>query len=147
MSRIKFTVEDSKVSEILKVLLDSEIDIKDWEVNGDESKDIIHIHHPYYKEEKDNPLTNPNWDPWSKKPIGVDPFYVKIGDEGFDYTGSTGGADKVYHYKSTTDDKTHTYKPTITTTDSSIKKDSSASKSSTTVSMKSELDFPYFKES
>ena len=29
MSRIKFTVEDSKVSEVLKVLLDSRIDIKD----------------------------------------------------------------------------------------------------------------------
>ena len=53
---------------------------------------------------------------------------------------------KVYHYKSTTDNKTHTYKPTITTTDSSIKKDSSACESSTTVSMKSELDFPYYKE-
>ena len=110
MSRIKFTVEDSKVSEVLKVLLDSGIDIKDWEVNGDESKNIIHIHHPYYKEEKDD-----NWYSWSKKPIGVDPFYVKIGDEGFDYTGSTGMSDKVYQYHSTTDNKTHIYKPTITT--------------------------------
>lgn len=143
MSRIKFTVEDSRVSEVLKLLLDSGIDIKDWEVNDPESKDTIYTRYPYpyyYKEEKDTP-----WEPW--RYIGRDPFYVKIGDEGFDYTGSTGGADKVYHYKSTTDDKTHTYKPTITTTDSSIKKDSSASKSSTTVSMKSELDFPYFKES
>lgn len=143
MSRIRFTVEDSRVSEVLKLLLDSGIDIKDWEVNDPESKDTIYTRYPYpyyYKEEKDTP-----WEPW--RYIGRDPFYVKIGDEGFDYTGSTGGADKVYHYKSTTDDKTHTYKPTITTTDSSIKKDSSASKSSTTVSMKSELDFPYFKES
>ena len=139
MSRIKFTVEDSKVSEVLKVLLNSGIDIKDWEVNGEEPKDIIHIHHPYYKEEKDT-----NWDPW--KYIGKDPFYVKIGDEGFDYTGSTAMSDKVYQHQSTTDNKTHTCKPTITTTDSSIKKDSSASKSSTTVSMKSELDFPYYKE-
>ena len=143
MSRIRFTVEDSRVSEVLKLLLDSGIDIKDWEVNDPESKDTIYTRYPYpyyyYKEEKDTP-----WEPW--RYIGRDPFYVKIGDEGFDYTGSTGGADKVYHYKSTTDDKTHTYKPTITTTDSSIKKDSSASKSSTTVSMKSELDFPYYKE-
>ena len=92
-----------------------------------------------YKEEKDT-----NWDPW--KYIGKDPFYVKIGDEGFDYTGSTAMSDKVYQHQSTTDNKTHTCKPTITTTDSSIKKDSSASKSSTTVSMKSELDFPYYKE-
>ena len=141
MSRIKFTVEDSKVSEVLKVLLDSGIDIKDWEVNGDESKDIIHIHHPYYKEEKDD-----NWYSWCKKPIGVEPFYVKARDGGFDYTGSTAMSDKVYQHQSTTDNKTHTCKPTITTTDSSIKKDSSASKSSTTVSMKSELDFPYYKE-
>lgn len=50
MSRIKFTVEDSKVSEVLKVLLDSKIDITDWEVNGYESKDTIHIHHPHYNE-------------------------------------------------------------------------------------------------
>ena len=141
MSRIKFTVEDSKVSEVLKVLLNSGIDIKDWEVNDHESKDTTYIPYPYpyyyYKEEKDTP-----WDPW--KYIGKDPFYVKMGDEGFDYTGSTGGSDKVYHYKSTTDNKTHTYKPTITTTDSSI--NGSASESSTTVSMKSELDFPYYKE-
>ena len=141
MSRIKFTVEDSKVSEVLKLLLDSGIDIKDWEVSDHESKDTTYITYPYpyyyYKEEKDTP-----WDPW--KYIGKDPFYVKMGDEGFDYTGSTGGSDKVYHYKSTTDNKTHTYKPTITTTDSSI--NGSASESSTTVSMKSELDFPYYKE-
>lgn len=141
MSRIKFTVEDSKVSEVLKLLLNSGIDIKDWEVNDPESKDTIYTHYPYpyyyYKEEKDT-----NWDPW--RYIGRDPFYVKTGDEGFDYTGSTGGADKVYHYKSTTDNKTHTYKPTITTTDSSI--NGSACESSTTVSMKSELDFPYYKE-
>ena len=110
MSRIKFTVEDSKVSEVLKVLLDSGIDIKDWEVNGDESKDIIHIHHPYYKEEKDD-----NWYSWCKKPIGVDPFYVKIGDEGFDYTGSTAMPDNGYQYHSTTDGKMPTYKPTVTT--------------------------------
>ena len=148
MSRIKFTVEDSKVSEVLKVLLNSGIDIKDWEVNDHESKDTTYIPYPYYpypyytyyKEEKDT-----FWEPW--RWIGKEPFYCKIGDEGFDYTGSTGGADKVYHYKSTTDNKTHTYKPTITTTDSSIKKDSSACESSTTVSIKSELDFPYFKES
>lgn len=141
MSRIKFTVEDSKVSEVLKLLLNSGIDIKDWEVNDPESKDTIYTHYPYpyyyYKEEKDT-----NWDPW--RYIGRDPFYVKTGDEGFDYTGSTGGSDKVYRYKSTTDNKTHTYKPTITTTDSSI--NGSASESSTTVSMKSELDFPYYKE-
>ena len=146
MSRIKFTVEDSKVSEVLKVLLNSGIDIKDWEVNDHESKDTTYIPYPYYpypytyyKEEKDT-----FWEPW--RYTGKEPFYVKTGDEGFDYTGSTGGTDKVYQYKSTTDNKTHTYKPTITTTDSSIKKDSSASKSSTTVSMKSELDFPYYKE-
>ena len=147
MSRIKFTVEDSKVSEVLKVLLNSGIDIKDWEVNDHESKDTTYIPYPYYpypyytsyKEEKDT-----NWDPW--KYIGKDPFYVKIGDEGFDYTGSRAMSDKVYQHQSTTDNKTHTCKPTITTTDSSIKKDSSASKSSTTVSMKSELDFPYYKE-
>ena len=144
MSRIKFTVEDSRVSEVLKLLLDSGIDIQDWEVNGYEyeSKDTIHNHYHYYMEEK----KNTNWDPWSKKPIGIDPFYVKTGDEGFDYIGSTGVTDKVYQYKSTTDNKTHTYKPTITTTDSSIKKDSSACESSTTISMKSELDFPYYKE-
>lgn len=143
MSRIKFTVEDSKVSEVLKLLLNSGIDIKDWEVNGYEyeSKDVIHNHYHYYKEEND-----PNWHTWSKKPIGIDPFYVKIGDEGFDYTGSTAMSDKVYCYQSTTDNKTHTYKPTITTTDSSVKKDSSACESSTTISMKSELDFPYYKE-
>lgn len=147
MSRIKFTVEDSKVSEVLKLLLDSGIDIKDWGVNEPESKDTTHIHYYYYpynypyttsyKEEKDT-----FWEPW--RYTGKEPFYVKTGDEGFDYTGSTGGADKVYHYKSTTDNKTHTYKPTITTTDSSI--NGSASESSTTVSMKSELDFPYYKE-
>lgn len=140
MSRIRFTVEDSKVSEVLKLLLDSGIDIKDWEVNDPESKDTTHIHYPYpyyYKEEKDTP-----WEPW--RYIGRDPFYVKTGDEGFDYTGSTGGSDKVYRYKSTTDNKTHTYKPTITTTDSSI--NGSASESSTTVSLKSELDFPYYEE-
>ena len=142
MSRIKFTVEDSRVSEVLKLLLDSGIDIKDWEVNDPESKDTIYTRYPYpyyYKEEKDTP-----WEPW--RYIGRDPFYVKIGDEGFDYTGSTAMSDKVYQHQSTTDNKTHTCKPTITTTDSSIKKDSSASKSSTTVSMKSELDFPYYKE-
>ena len=141
MSRIRFTVEDSKVSEVLKLLLNSGIDIKDWEVNDPESKDTIYTHYPYpyyyYKEEKDT-----FWEPW--RWIGKDPFYVKTGDEGFDYTSSTGGSDKVYHYKSTTDNKTHTYKPTITTTDSSI--NGSASESSTTVSMKSELDFPYYKE-
>lgn len=141
MSRIRFTVEDSKVSEVLKLLLDSGIDIKDWEVTDHESKDTIYTHYPYpyyyYKEEKDT-----NWDPW--RYIGRDPFYVKTGDEGFDYTGSTGGSDKVYRYKSTTDNKTHTYKPTITTTDSSI--NGSASESSTTISMKSELDFPYYEE-
>ena len=48
MSRIKFTVEDSKVSEVLKVLLNSGIDIKDWEVNDHESKDITYIPYPYY---------------------------------------------------------------------------------------------------
>ena len=146
MSRIKFTVEDSKVSEVLKLLLDSGIDIKDWGVNDPESKDTTHIHYYYYpynypytsyKEEKDT-----FWEPW--RYTVKEPFYVKTGDEGFDYTGSTGGADKVYHYKSTTDNKTHTYKPTITTTDSSI--NGSACESSTTVSMKSELDFPYYKE-
>lgn len=110
MSRIKFTVEDSKVSEVLKVLLDSGIDIKDWEVNGDESKDIIHIHHPYYKEEKDD-----NWYSWCKKPIGVEPFYVKARDGGFDYTGSTAMPDNGYQYHSTTDGKMPTYKPTVTT--------------------------------
>ena len=110
MSRIKFTVEDSKVSEVLKILLNSEIDIQDWEVNGDESKDIIHIHHPDYKEEKDD-----NWYSWSKKPIGVDPFYVKAGDGGFDYTGSTAMPDNGYQYHSTTDGKMPTYKPTVTT--------------------------------
>ena len=75
MSRIKFTVEDSKVSEVLKLLLNSGIDIKDWEVNDHESKDTTYIPYPYYpypyytsyKEEKD-----PNWDPW--KYIGKDPF-------------------------------------------------------------------------
>ena len=146
MSRIKFTVEDSKVSEVLKLLLDSGIDIKDWGVNDTESKDTTHIHYYYYpynypytsyKEEKDT-----FWEPW--RYTGKEPFYLKTGDEGFDYTGSTGGADKVYHYKSTTDNKTHTYKPTITTTYSSI--NGSACESSTTVSMKSELDFPYYKE-
>ena len=110
MSRIKFTVEDSKVSGVLKVLLDSGIDIKDWEVNGDESKDIIHIHHPYYKEEKDD-----NWYSWCKKPIGVEPFYVKARDGGFDYTGSTAMPDNGYQYHSTTDGKMPTYKPTVTT--------------------------------
>ena len=110
MSRIKFTVEDSKVSEVLKVLLDSGIDIKDWEVNGDESKNIIHIHHPYYKEEKDD-----NWYSWCKKPIGVEPFYVKARDGGFDYTGSTAMPDNGYQYHSTTDGKMPTYKPTVTT--------------------------------
>ena len=43
MSRIKFTVEDSKVSEVLKLLLDSGIDIKDWEVNDHESKYTTYI--------------------------------------------------------------------------------------------------------
>ena len=145
MSRIKFTVEDSKVSEVLKLLLDSGIDIKDWGVNDTESKDTTHIHYYYpynypytsYKEEKDT-----FWEPW--RYTGKEPFYVKTGDEGFDYTGSTGGSDKVYRYKSTTDNKTHTYKPTITTTDSSI--NGSASESKTTVSLKSELDFPYYEE-
>lgn len=144
MSRIKFTVEDSKVSEVLKLLLNSGIDIKDWEVNDPESKNTIHNHYSYYpypytyyKEEKDT-----FWEPW--RYTGKEPFYVKTGDEGFDYTGSTGGSDKVYRYKSTTDNKTHTYKPTITTTDSSI--NGSASESKTTVSLKSELDFPYYEE-
>ena len=146
MSRIKFTVEDSKVSEVLKLLLNSGIDIKDWEVNDHESKDTTYIPYPYYpypypytyyKEEKDT-----FWEPW--RYTGKEPFYVKTGDEGFDYTGSTAMSDKVYQHQSTTDNKTHTYKPTITTTDSSIK--GSASESSTTVSLKSELDFPYYKE-
>ena len=119
MSRIKFTVEDSKVSEVLKLLLNSGIDIKDWEVNGYEyeSKDTIHNHYHYYKEEK----KNTNWDPWSKNPIGIGPFYCKMGDEGFDYTGSTAMSDKVYQYQSTTDNKTHPFKPTVTTVDNGIK--------------------------
>ena len=148
MSRIRFTVEDSKVSEILKELLNLGIEITDLEVNTSEYDKDLEAVKKYIPDSGYVPPGKDSkeyyWNPWKFPDIGQDPFYVKTGDEGFDYTGSTGGTDKVYQYKSTTDNKTHTYKPTITTTDSSIK--GSASESSTTVSLKSELDFPYYKE-
>lgn len=107
MSRIKFTVEDSKVSEVLKLLLNSEIDINELEVSGSEPNGVIQIHHIKDKDTKgytsDKKYT----------PIGVDPFYVKIGDEGFDYQGSTGGSDKIYRHQSTTDKSS--YNPTAST--------------------------------
>lgn len=148
MSRIRFTVEDSKVSEILKELLNLGIEITDLEVNTSEYDKDLEAVKKYIPDSGYIPPGKDSkeyyWNPWKFPYTGQDPFYVKTGDEGFDYTGSTGGSDKVYRYKSTTDNKTHTYKPTITTTDSNI--NGSASESSTTVSLKSELDFPYYEE-
>lgn len=105
MSRIKFTVEDSKVSEVLKLLLNSEIGINELEVSGSEPNGVIQIHHI---DDKDN-----NKYTYKYTPVGVDPFYVKIGDEGFDYIGSTGGSDKIYRHQSTTDKSS--YNPTAST--------------------------------
>lgn len=110
MSRIKFTVEDSKVSEVLKLLLNSEIDINELEVSGSEPNGVIQIHHI---DDKDNNQYTYKYTYKKYTPVGVDPSYVKIGDEGFDYQGSTGGSDKIYKYQSTTDKSS--YNPTAST--------------------------------
>ena len=55
MSRIRFTVEDSKVSEILKELLNLGIEITDLEVSTSELDKTIslksELDFPYFKEE------------------------------------------------------------------------------------------------
>lgn len=159
MSRIRFTVEDSKVSEILKELLNLGIEITDLEVNTSEyDKDLEAVkkyipdtgYIPPRKDSKEY-----YWNPWEFPYIGKDPFYVKIGDEGFDYTGSTKMPDNVYQHQSTTDVKSpNNWIPKVKTstgcTVETLSPETLAKPSSEldkTISMKSELDFPYFKES
>ena len=43
MSTIRFTVEDSKVPEVLEALLNSDINIKDVEVSGLKSDNKFHV--------------------------------------------------------------------------------------------------------
>lgn len=155
MSRIRFTVEDSKVSEVLKLLLDSNIEINNWEVKSLDSDEDVRVPTPHIpsKEYLEDP--EPTWNPWGKKPIGKDPFYVKVNDERFDYTGSTKMPDNVYQYQSTTDVKSpNNWIPKVKTstgctveTETLAKPSSELEESDKTISMKSELDFPYFKES
>lgn len=156
MSRIKFTVEDSRVSEVLKLLLDSRIDIKDWEVNTSEyDKDLEAVKKKYIPDTGYIPPGKDSkeyyWNHWKFPYIGQDPFYVKINDEGFDYTGSTKMPDKVYQPQSTTDVKSPNWNPKVEiSTGDTVETETLAKPSSEldkTISMKSELDFPYFKES
>ena len=157
MSRIRFTVEDSKVSEILKELLNLGIEITDLEVNTSEyDKDLEavkkYIHDSGYippgKDSKEY-----YWNPWKFPGIGQDPFYVKIGDEGFDYTGSTKMPDNVYQPQSTTDVKSPNWNPKLNiSTGDTVETYSPktlanpSSKLDKTISMKSVLDFPNYKE-
>lgn len=140
MSRIKFTVEDSKVSEILKELLNLGIEITDLEVSTSEyDKDLESV-------KKYIPDT------------GYIPPKRKLDDEGFDYTGSTKKPvwlpDNIYQYQSTTDVKSPNWNPKVKTSTGCTVENSSletlsepSSELDKTISMKSELDFPYFKES
>lgn len=157
MSRIRFTVEDSKVSEILKELLNLGIEITDLEVNTSEyDKDLEAVkkyipdsgYIPPGKDSKES-----YWNPWKFPYIGQDPFYVKIGDEGFDYTGSTKMPDNVYQPQSTTDVKSPNWNPKLNiSTGCTVENSSSetlakpSSELDKTISMKSVLDFPNYKE-
>ena len=138
MSRIKFTVEDSKVSEILKELLNLGIEITDLEVSTSEyDKDLESV-------KKYIPDT------------GYIPPKRKLDDEGFDYKGSTKKPDNVYQHQSTTDVKSPNWNPKLNiSTGCTVENSSSETlanpsseleESDKTISLKSELDFPYFKE-
>lgn len=96
MSRIRFTVEDSKVSEILKELLNLGIEITNLEVNTSEyDKDLEAVKKKYipdtgYIPPKRKLDDEDNY--WKFPHLGKDHFYTKtirVNDEGFDYTGST----------------------------------------------------------
>ena len=152
MSRIRFTVEDSKVSEILKELLNLGIEITDLEVKNLDSDEDVRVTTPYTPSKEYSEDLEPIWNPWGKKPIGKDPFYVKIGDEGFDYTGSTKMPDNVYQPQSTTDDKSsYNWNPKVEiSTGDTVETYSPktlanpSSKLDKTISMKSVLDFPNY---
>ena len=153
MSRIRFTVEDSKVSEILKELLNLGIEITDLEVKNLDSDEDVRVTTPYTPSKEYSEDLEPIWNPWGKKPIGKDPFYVKIGDEGFDYTGSTKMPDNVYQPQSTTDVKSPNWNPKLNiSTGCTVENSSSetlakpSSELDKTISMKSVLDFPNYKE-
>ena len=157
MSRIRFTVEDSRVSEILKELLNLGIEITDLEVNTSEyDKDLEavkkYIPDSGYIPPKRKLDDEDNY--WEFRHLGKDRFYtetVRINDEGFDYTGSTKMPDNVYQYQSTTDVKSpNNWIPKVkTSTGCTVETETLAKPSSEldkTISMKSELDFPYYKE-
>ena len=139
MSRIKFTVEDSKVSEILKELLNLGIEITDLEVSTSEyDKDLESV-------KKYIPDT------------GYIPPKRKLDDEGFDYTGSTKKPvwlpDNIYQYPSTTDVKSPKWNPKLSISTGCTVENLSpktlakpSPELDKTISLKSELDFPYFKE-
>lgn len=95
MQKIKFFVDNEKVQEVLKILLNSEIVITDLEVMNSDYN---------LEGEEVKKFTSPN-DPWAPSYSKETPYVIKttIGDEGFDYNGSTKTSDKVYHESSTTD--------------------------------------------
>lgn len=148
------------------------IEITDLEVNTSEyDKDLEavkkYIPDTGYIPPKRKPDDEDNY--WKFRHLGKDRFYpetVRINDEGFDYTGSTKMPDNVYQYQSTTDAKSPNWCPEVKTStgctvrNSSPKKpvwlpdnmyqcttDTCSSEQEKTVSLKSELDFPNFKES
>ena len=159
MSRIRFTVEDSRVSEILKELLNLGIEITDLEVNTSEyDKDLEavkkYIPDSGYIPPKRKPDDEDNY--WKFPHLEKDHFYartIRVNDEGFDYTGSTKMPDNVYQYQSTTDVKSPNWNPKveISTGDTvetySLKTLAKpSSELYKTISMKSVLDFPNYKE-
>ena len=159
MSRIRFTVEDSKVSEILKELLNLGIEITDLEVNTSEyDKDLEavkkYIPDSGYIPPKRKLDDEDNY--WEFRHLGKDRFYtetVRINDEGFDYTGSTKMPDNVYQPQSTTDVKSPNWNPKLNiSTGCTVENSSSetlakpSSELDKTISMKSVLDFPNYKE-
>ena len=158
MSRIRFTVEDSKVSEILKELLNLGIEITDLEVNTSEYDKDLEAVKKYIPDSGYIPPGKDSkeyyWNPWKFPYIGQDPFYVKVNDEGFDYTGSTKMPDNVYQPQSTTDDKSsYNWNPKVEiSTGDTVETYSPktlanpSSKLDKTISMKSVLDFPNYKE-
>ena len=159
MSRIRFTVEDSKVSEILKELLNLGIEITDLEVNTSEYDQDLEAVKKYIPDSGYIPPKRKLDDEdnyWKFRHLGKDRFYtetVRINDEGFDYTGSTKMPDNVYQPQSTTDVKSPNWNPKLNiSTGCTVENSSSetlakpSSELDKTISMKSVLDFPNYKE-
>lgn len=93
MSRIKFTVEDSKVFEILKELLNLGIEITDLEVSTSEYDKDLESVKKYIPDTGNIPPKRKIDDEdnyWKLRQfIYRNSQNVRINDEGFDYTGST----------------------------------------------------------